>query len=50
MADERDEMLRLERICLEQAELCETPEGRDALRWLAAAYRQAMIDQAKPAK
>ena len=41
MENDRGEMLRLERFCLEQAELCGTSEGREALLGLAAAYRQA---------
>jgi hypothetical protein len=36
-----DEMLRLERLCLEQAEECATAEGRAALHILAANYRAA---------
>ena len=36
---DRDEMLRLERLCLEQAEEAGTPEGRAALLQLARSYR-----------
>jgi hypothetical protein len=34
-----EELRRLERVCLEQAELCETPEGKAALLSMAADYR-----------
>jgi hypothetical protein len=34
-----DELRRLERVCLEQAEEAATPEGRAALLQLAANYR-----------
>jgi Spy/CpxP family protein refolding chaperone len=36
-----DELRRLERFCLEQAEEAGTPEGRAALQSLAADYRAA---------
>jgi hypothetical protein len=36
-----DELRRLERLCLEQAEKCTTPEGKTALRSMAADYRAA---------
>jgi hypothetical protein len=41
-----DEMLRLERLCLEQAEECATAEGRAALRILAANYRAVVVEHA----
>lgn len=36
-----DELRRLERVCLEQAEECATPEGKAALLSMAADYRAA---------
>jgi hypothetical protein len=48
--NDRDEMLRLEQLCLEQAELCATSEGKQALRHMAATYHQAAIDQVKLAQ
>jgi len=36
-----DELRRLERLCLEQAKECVTPEGRAALLSLAGNYRAA---------
>jgi hypothetical protein len=38
---ERDEMLRLEQFCLEQAEKCATAEGKGAFLSLAGNYRAA---------
>ena len=35
-------MRRLKRFCLEQAEACQTPDGKAALQSLAANYRAAV--------
>lgn len=37
-----DELRQHEQLCLEQAELCATPEGKIALLELAAGYRTAI--------
>lgn len=44
-----DELIRLERLCLEQAEVCPRPEGRTALRSLAEDYRAGIV-RATPKK
>jgi hypothetical protein len=37
-----DELRRLERLCLEQAELCVVPEARHAMLVMAKLYRDAI--------
>jgi hypothetical protein len=49
MENDREEMLRLEQFCLEQAELCATSEGKAALLSMAADYRVA-AERAAPAQ
>jgi hypothetical protein len=44
-----DELRRLERFCLEQAEECATAEGKAALLSMAADYRAAAERAAPPA-
>jgi hypothetical protein len=38
------ELRAMERLCLEQAELCVLPESRKALRLIALNYRAAAIE------
>jgi len=42
MRNDHDEMLRLERICLEQAELCRDGMSRAAYLEMTASYRAAV--------
>jgi hypothetical protein len=49
MGAESNEWLRLERVCLEQADQCDLPAARTAFEELAATYRR-LADRIDPAK
>jgi hypothetical protein len=47
---ERRQLRGMERLCLEQAELCVLPESRQALRVIALNYRAAAEPRAQAAR